>query len=77
MVANRLQPLEAADTAAVYIIDPSKAELSWLKAPTTIELARTGLSQKGEMYADWSLKVMSEEAHGVIRAVDETAEVIA
>lgn len=77
MVANRLQPVEAAATAACFIIDPSKLELSYLKAPTTIELARTGLSQKGEMYADWTLKVMAEEAHGVIRAVDEALAVVA
>lgn len=77
MVANRLQPVEATATAAVFIIDPSKAALSFINRAQTIELARTGLSVKGQMFADWSLKVMSEEAHGVIRAVDEALAVVA
>jgi hypothetical protein len=77
MVANRLQPETASDVSSVFIIDPSKAGLSWLRRPTTIDLGKTGLSQKGQMYCDWSLKVYAEEAHGVIRAIDETAAVVA
>ena len=75
MLANRLQQPTTANVSTLFLIDPDKASLSYLSRPTTIELAKTGLSQKGEMYADWSLKVFSEEAHGAIRAIDETAAV--
>jgi hypothetical protein len=77
MLANRLQQPTSAGVSSVFLIDPEKASLSYLSRPSTIELAKTGLSQKGEMYADWSLKVFSEEAHGVIRGIDETAAVVA
>jgi hypothetical protein len=76
MMANRLQQTTAANVSSLFLIDPEKASLSYLSRPSTIELAKTGLSQKGEMYADWSLKVFSEEAHGVIRAIDETTAVV-
>src|SRR6201988_4268431 len=77
MVSNRLQPTTAANTSSVFLIDPEYASILWLSRPQTIELARTGLSKKGEMFCDWTLKVMSEEAHGVIRAVDDLATPIA
>jgi hypothetical protein len=77
MIANRLQQTTAANVSTVFLIDPEHASISYLSRPSTVELAKTGLSQKGQMYADWSLKVFSEEAHGAIRAVDETAAVVA
>ena len=77
MVPNRLQPTTAANTSSVFLIDPEYAALSWLSRPQIVSLAKTGLADKGELFADWTLKVMSEEAHGVIRAIDETAAPIA
>jgi hypothetical protein len=77
MVANRLQQPTAAATSSLFFIDPDKASQSYLSRAQTVELAKTGLSQKGQMYADWSLKVFNEEAHGVIRAIDEALAVIA
>jgi hypothetical protein len=77
MVANRLQPVTSAGVSSLFFIDPDCASYSYLSRPQTFELAKTGLSMKGEMFADWSLKVFNEEAHGVIRAIDETAAVIA
>lgn len=77
MIANRLQPVEAAATSAVFIISPDKVALSYLHGVRTFELARTGLSRKGMMAVDWTLKVGAEEAHGVIRAVDEALSVVA
>ena len=77
MQANRLQPLEAAATSAVFIIDPSKLELSWLANIAVTPLAKLGLSDRGEMAGDWTLKCLSEEAHGVIRAIDEALAVVA
>jgi hypothetical protein len=77
MVANRLQPTTAANTSSVFLIDPEYASISWLSRPQSINLAKTGLSDKGELFADWTLKVMSEEAHGVLRGIDEAASPIA
>lgn len=77
MVANRLQTTTAAATSSVFIIDPEYAAISYLSRPQVVGLAKTGLSDKGELFADWTLKVMSEEAHGVLRAIDEAATPIA
>jgi Family of unknown function (DUF5309) len=77
MVANRLQPTTASGVSSVFIIDPQYVTQSYLQRINVAELAKTGLSTKGQMYADWSLKVLNEEAHGVIRAIDETAAVVA
>ncbi|HSC79915.1 MAG TPA: DUF5309 family protein [Chitinolyticbacter sp.] len=77
MIANRLQQPTSAGVSTVFVIDPDKASYSYLSREKTIELAKTGLSQKGQMYCDWSLKVFAEEAHGAIRGIDETAAVIA
>lgn len=77
MQANRLQQVTSAGVSSLFIIDPSKVALSYLKRIAVEELGKSGLSDKGQMSCDWSLKVMSEEAHGVIRAIDETAAVVA
>lgn len=77
MIANRLQAEEVAGSSALFLIDPDKAKVSYMRRPTTLELAKTGLSRKGQMYADWTLKVMAEEAHGVIRGIDEALAVVA
>lgn len=77
MVPNRLQQQTAAGISTLFLIDPEKASFSYLSREQTIELAKTGLSQKGELFADWSLKVFSEEAHGAIRGIDETAAPVA
>lgn len=77
MLANRLQPIEATATSAVFIIDPEYLACSWLTRIHTFPLAKTGTADKGEMVGDFTLKVMNEKAHGVIRAVDEALAVTA
>lgn len=76
MIANRLQQPTSAGVSSLFCIDPACVSQSYLRRPVTTELAKTGLSMKGQMYADWSLKVFSEEGCGVIRAIDETAAVV-
>jgi hypothetical protein len=71
MVANRLQQVTAAGVSSLFIIDPEYAAVSYLMAMNAFSLAKTGLADKGMCAADWTLKVMSEEAHGVIRGIDE------
>lgn len=77
MVANRLQQQTSAGVSSLFIIDPEYLAVSYLEGLNAFSLAKTGLADKGMCYADWTLKVMSEEAHGVLRAIDETASVIA
>lgn len=77
MVANRLQPTTAANVSSLFIIDPEYAAVSYLNALNAFSLSKTGLSDKGMCAADWTLKVMAEEAHGVIRAIDETLATVA
>src|SRR5262245_16885828 len=77
MMANRLQAATSANVSTVFLLDPERAMLSYLSRPQTVSLAKTGLADKGEMFADWTLKVMNEEAFGAIRGIDETAAVTA
>lgn len=77
MTANRLQQPTDTATSSLFIIDPQYVTLSYLARPQVSELAKQGLSTKGQMYCDVTLKVLSEEAHGVIRAIDEAAAVVA
>ena len=71
MVANRMQQVTAAGVSSLFVIDPEYAAVSYLMAMNAFSLAKTGLADKGMCAADWTLKVMSEEAHGVIRGIDE------
>lgn len=64
MVANRLQPLEVAGEAALYILDPSLLEISYLKGVNVEDMAKTGLADKRMMSADWTLKVLQEKGLG-------------
>lgn len=75
MMANRLQSTTAANVSTLFLLDPERAHISYLSRPQTVGLAKTGLSDKGEMFADWTLKVMNEEAFGAIRGIDETLAV--
>lgn len=64
MVANRLQPVEAAGEATLYILDPALLEISYLKGVNVQTLAKTGLADKRMMSADWTLKVLQEKGLG-------------
>jgi hypothetical protein len=77
MIANRLQQPTAAGVSSVFIIDPEYAAISYLMAMNAFSLAKTGLADKGMCAADWTLKVMSEEAHGVLRGIDEALAPVA
>lgn len=77
MTPNRLQQPTSAGVSSVFIIDPEYVAVSYLMAMTAFGLAKTGLADKGMCAADWCLKVMSEEAHGVIRGIDEALTPVA
>jgi hypothetical protein len=77
MIANRLQAVTSAGVSSLFLIDPNRAAPSFLSRYQMIDLAKTGLSKKGQLFVDYTLKMYAEEAHGVIRAIDETAAVVA
>lgn len=57
-------------TKTVYLVDPEQAEMRTLRNIQTIELAKTGDSDKREMIWEGMLKVNNEKAHGVISNAD-------
>lgn len=73
IVANRLQPVEATNKAAIYIIDPNLIEISYLKGVSVEPLAKTGLADKRLMSVDWTLKVLNEKGLGGYFDIDTTA----
>ena len=70
MTANRLQPVESAGQATLYILDPSLIELSYLQGYRVGEMAKTGLADKRLMSVDWTLKVLQEKGLGGYFALD-------
>ena len=77
MMPNRLQQEEATDNANVYIYDPEFVRHSFLHGYRVETLNKTGLADKRHVIVDWTLKVLNEEAHGVIADIDGTAAVVA
>lgn len=80
-VPNRLQqtyqstdgtPIPVAD---VFLLDTNYIRHSFLQGYRTEPLAKTGLSDNRQMSVDWTLKVLTEKAIGVIADVDPTADV--
>lgn len=56
----------------VYLVDPDFVEIDYLRPFKVEDLAKTGDSQKKHLIAEWTLKVMNEGAHGVIRDLNGT-----
>ncbi len=74
---NRLQqPITGAEVDVFYI-DPTKVALSFMEGINVKPLAKTGLADKRQMSADWTLKVYDEAAHAVDRGIDAATAVIA
>lgn len=53
----------------VFVLDPSYAEIAYLQTAKQKPLARTGLSERRLISAEWGLQVTSEKAHGVVADV--------
>lgn len=64
VVPNRFMPADVA-----YHVDPSMAEIAWLRPIQKKELATTGDAEKLMLICEWTLKVNNERAHGVARAL--------
>jgi len=74
---NRLQPQDAAGVSSMYFLDPQYITQSFLRGYQVEPLAKTGLSDKRLMSAEYTLKVYSEKSQGAIFDIDETAAVVA
>lgn len=77
LIPNRLQQLVTTNNANVFLIDPEYVRQGFLHGYRVEPLAKTGLAEKRQMIVDWTLKVLTEKAHGVIADVDITAAVTA
>lgn len=80
IVPNRLQQLQTAaaagDSAFVFILDPEYLSMSYLYGYRTDMLAKMGLAENRQMAVDWTLKVHTEKAHGMIGDVSVTAPMV-
>lgn len=70
LVANRLQQTVAANNASLFVLDPEYLELSYLQGYVTEPLAKTGTADTRLMSVDWTLKVLSEKAQGVVADIN-------
>jgi len=77
LIPNRLQQNVATDTSSAFLVDMQHLRQSFLHSFRTEPLAKTGLSDKRLMSADWTLVVTTEKAHGMIADIDNTAAVTA
>jgi hypothetical protein len=77
LTPNRLQGTTATATSTLFILDPSKLMLSMMSGIRTAPMAKTGTAEKRLMSTDWTLKVLSEKAHGQITDIDEALAVVA
>ncbi len=77
IMPNRLQqPITGAEVDVFYI-DPTKVAISFIENQNVKPLAKTGLADKRQMSADWTLKVYNEAAHAVDRGINAATAVIA
>lgn len=81
IIPNRLQQTHNDGSAAACVdvlgIDTAQAELTYLFAPRSDELAKLGTAERRQIVADWSLRVLQEKAHFVIRDINHTTAVVA
>lgn len=77
LLPNRLQATTAAATSTLFILDPSKLQISYMSGIRTSPMAKTGTAEKRLMATDWTLKVLSEKAQGQIADIDEALAVVA
>jgi len=77
LTPNRLQAVTATATSTVFILDPSKLQVSYMNGITTSPLAKTGTAENRLMSTDWTFKPLSEKAQGQIADIDEALAVVA
>jgi len=77
LVPSRIMQNTDTNESTMFLIDPSKLEISYLSGYRSERLAKKGLSEEWLMSVDYTLVVNTEEAHGMIAGIDNTAAVTA
>ena len=73
VVPNRFLSTTAANNYSVYVLDPNFAELKFLEAPRQKPLAETGHAKRRLLWAEYTLKIHNEAAHGAVHATTGAA----
>jgi hypothetical protein len=81
IVPNRLQQTHNDGSAAACVdlfgIDTAQVEYTYMIAPRADPLAKLGTAERRQLLADWSLRVLQEKSHFVIRDLNHTTAVTA
>ena len=78
---NRLQPYMDAGAGdsndSLFILTPAYLRHGFLHNYRTEPLAKLGLADRSQVAVDWTLKVLAEQAQGVVADIDATAAMVA
>jgi hypothetical protein len=66
VVPNRFMNSTNACDETAFIVDPDMLAVAYLRPFQTIELAKTGDSEKTQLLAELTLEVKNEAAHGIV-----------
>ena len=66
VVPNRFMNSTNSGSETAFLVDPDMAAVAYLRPFQTIELAKTGDSEKTQLLAELTLEVKNEAAHGII-----------
>jgi len=66
VVPNRFMNSTNAGDETAFIVDPDMAAVAYLRPFETIELAKTGDSEKTQLLAELTLEVKNQAAHGIV-----------
>lgn len=66
IVPNRFMNSTNAGNETAFLVDPDLAAVAFLRPFETIELAKTGDSEKTQLLAELTLEVRNEAGHGII-----------
>ena len=66
VVPNRFMNSTNAGDETAFLVDPDMAAVAYLRPFETIELAKTGDSEKTQLLAELTLEVKNQAAHGIM-----------
>jgi hypothetical protein len=66
VVPNRFLNSTNAGDETAFVVDPDMAAVAYLRPFQTIELAKTGDSEKTQLLAELTLEVKNQAAHGIV-----------
>jgi hypothetical protein len=66
VVPNRFMNSTNGGNEVAFLVDPDMAAVSYLRPFETIELAKTGDSEKTQLLAELTLEVKNQAAHGIM-----------